>query len=411
MDESQPFFQSVRGALNHLYDPEYLAKSPLVGLFGLADRFDPAAALQQRLIQAIEALRPRRDSLLAARDQQAHDLLLYRYVQRLTQDDIAHQFGISERQLRRDQNRAVQLLAGRLWEEHGLAQSAEALPEAAAKTSAGASADVQPPAGESFAWLVRNPAECLTDPNQALVTVGELAQTLAERHAVHLTWPAPASLPPLAVHPIAFRQMMLGLLGHALRCAAGGRCALEVSRGAADLTFEITARWPDVGRPVPPPDVAQVEELVGLFHGRLAQSSLPAGLVYRLDLPICDQWPVLVIDDNADMLQLLTRYAAGTRYQVIGEADPGRACELLETHAPRLIVLDVMMPRMDGWELLRKLRSHPLASRLPIVVCTIMNQPELAYALGASAFLRKPVTQAALLETLDRLTAPESGWR
>jgi hypothetical protein len=112
MDENQPFFQSVRGALNHLYDPEYLAKSPLVKLFGLAGKYDPAAALQQCLIQAITALRPQGDSLLAARDQQAHDLLLYRYVQRLTQDDIAHQFGISERQLRRDHTRAGMVVAG-----------------------------------------------------------------------------------------------------------------------------------------------------------------------------------------------------------------------------------------------------------------------------------------------------------
>jgi len=115
---------------------------------------------------------------------------------------------------------------------------------------------------------------------------------------------------------------------------------------------------------------------------------------------------VLAIDDNPDILQLLQRYVSGTRYQVIGAQEVGRAFELLESRAPRIIVLDVMMPRMDGWELLRKLRGHSAARRLPIVVCTIMNQPELAYALGANAFLRKPVTQAAFLEILDRLTAP-----
>jgi CheY-like chemotaxis protein len=404
MDETQPFFQNVRSTLNHLYDPEYLARSPLVGLFGLASRYDPAAALQQRLIHAIEALRPQGAGLLAARDQQAHDLLLYRYVQRLTQDDIAHQFGISERQLRRDQNRAVQLLAGRLWEEYGPAQGSAT--ETPAETPTG-----QPTGDESFAWLVRNPAECLTDPNQTLVTVGELAQALAERHGVRLAWPAPADLPPLAVHPIAFRQMVLGLLGHALPCAGGGRCALAATRSPAGLTFEITAQWPDAGRPVAAADLVQVEELVGLFGGRLAHASGPGRLTYRLDLPICDQWPVLVIDDNADILQLLARYVAGTRYRVIPAPDPGQVFELLEVHAPWLIVLDVMMPRMDGWELLRKLRGHPPARRLPIIVCTIMNQPELAYALGANVFLRKPVTQAAFLAALEQSAAPESGSR
>jgi len=400
MDENDRFFQSVRGALNHLYDPEYLAKSPLLTLFGLATRYDPAPALQQRLVQAIESLRPQRGSLLAERDQQAYDLLLYRYVQRLTQDDIAHQFGISERQLRRDQNRAVQLLAGRLWEQYGLAQKAPAL--VAAPSEDGAAS----PTGESFAWLVQNPSECLTDPNQMLVTVIELAEALAARYAAHLSWSAPADLPPVAVHPVAFRQILIALLSHAMQRGAGGACALQVRAEAASLAFEIAAQSADLARPPAAPDFAQVEELITLFRGRLTQASRPGRLDLALSLPICEQWPVLAIDDNPDILQLLQRYVSGTRYQVIGAQEVGRAFELLESRAPRIIVLDVMMPRMDGWELLRKLRGHSAARRLPIVVCTIMNQPELAYALGANAFLRKPVTQAAFLEILDRLTAP-----
>ncbi len=400
MDERRQFFQGVRSALNHLYDPEYLSKSPLVGWLGLAARYDPAAALQQTLIKAIEALRPRGDSLLAARDREAHDLLLYRYVQRLTQDDIAHQFGISERQLRREQNHAVQLLASRLWEEYGLDRQsalASSMPATAPDASAG---------HESFTWLVANPADRLTDPNQMLVTVVELAQALAERYTVRLDWSAPADLPPVAVHPVAFRQILIGLLSHAMRCAAHGICALRSQRRAESLMFEVSASWPDAGRAALVLDFGQVEELVRLFDGRLTQSVGPAHLDLRVMLPICEQWPVLAIDDNPDILQLFQRYVTGTRYQVVPASTPGEAFELMEMRAPRMIVVDVMMPRMDGWDLLRKLRSHPVAGRLPIIVCTIMNQPELAYALGASAFLRKPVTQAAFLETLNRLASP-----
>ncbi len=401
MYESDQFFQSVRGALNHLYDPEYLAESPLLGLFGLREKYDPASALQQCLIKAVESLRPQPGSLLAERDQQAHDLLLYRYVQRLTQDDIAHQFGISERQLRRDQNHAVQLLAGRLWEQHGLEQKIAALATASGDAPVG-----EAPVGESFAWLVQNPLESLTDPNQMLVTVIELAQALAGRYAVRLTWSAPADLPPLAVHPVAFRQILIALLSHAMQCGASGECTLQVRVETSSLAFDVAAQWPGCARPPLRPDFDQIEELIAMFHGRLASAAGPSWLTLRLNLPVCEQWAVLAIDDNPDILQLLQRYASGTRYQVIGVQDPGRAFEMLETRAPRVILLDVMMPRMDGWELLRKLRGHPVAGRLPIVVCTIMNQPELAYALGASTFLRKPVTQAAFLETLDRLAAP-----
>lgn len=58
MDDNRQFFQSVRSALNHLYDPEFLIRSPLIGLFGLAAKYDPASALQQCLIKAVESLRP-----------------------------------------------------------------------------------------------------------------------------------------------------------------------------------------------------------------------------------------------------------------------------------------------------------------------------------------------------------------
>lgn len=404
MDTNDRFFLDLRSALNHLYDPEYLTKSPLVALFGLDAHYDRAAALQQCLIKAIEALRPRSNDLLAERDRQAYDLLLYRYVQRLTQEEMAHQFGISERQLRRDQNRAVRLLAGRLWEQYGLMEK-PAAPQPPPQLDEGhASRD------ETLDWLVKNPSECFTAPAQMLVSVIELAQPLAERHAVHLEWTVPADLPPLAVHPIAFRQMVLALLGHTLRSAAGGQCTLWTNAGTTEVTFEITAQWPDDRRLSPPADLEQVEELVELFKGRLTRAIERSRLCYRLDLPACDRWPVLVIDDNADLLQLFQRYVAGTRYQVIPAQESEQAFALLATHTPRMIVLDVMMPRMDGWEVLRKLRNHPLARHLPIIVCTIINQPELAYALGANAFLRKPVTQTALLETLERLSAsPGSG--
>ena len=69
------------------------------------------------------------------------------------------------------------------------------------------------------------------------------------------------------------------------------------------------------------------------------------------------------------------------------------------------------MPQVDGWEVLGRLRQHPLNSHIPTIVCTILAQEELALSLGASAFVRKPVTRQAFLAALDRqiaLMQPES---
>ncbi len=122
-------------------------------------------------------------------------------------------------------------------------------------------------------------------------------------------------------------------------------------------------------------------------------------------MPVYEQETVLVIDDNADFIQLLRRYASGTRFRVVGFQDPRVALRALATVQPRAIVLDVMMPNMDGWEMLRRLRRDAATASLPIIVCTMLKQPELAHALGGTFFLAKPITQADFLAALARLDA------
>jgi CheY-like chemotaxis protein len=119
-------------------------------------------------------------------------------------------------------------------------------------------------------------------------------------------------------------------------------------------------------------------------------------------IPELEQLPVLVIEDNLDTLQLFRRYASGTRYRLITSADPEQALSLAEETHPRVILLDVMMPQVGGWKVLARLRQHPLTEDTPIVVCTILPQEELALALGASGYVRKPVTRQDFLTALDR---------
>lgn len=111
-----------------------------------------------------------------------------------------------------------------------------------------------------------------------------------------------------------------------------------------------------------------------------------------------------MVDDNHDLLELFQRYTAGTRYHLVGTSDPAQVIPLIERYAPRAILLDVMMPTIDGWQLLGQLRQHLATQSLPVVICTIVAQEELAFALGASDFLHKPVSRAGLLQVLDRLS-------
>jgi CheY-like chemotaxis protein len=131
----------------------------------------------------------------------------------------------------------------------------------------------------------------------------------------------------------------------------------------------------------------------------------------QLVLPALEQFPVLVVDDNEDGLHLLKRYAAGTRYHLVCTRDTDLVATLVETVHPQIIVLDLMMPKENGWLVLGRLRQHPLTRSTPIIICTILPQEQLALSLGASAFLKKPVSRQAFLQALDQqfsLLEPES---
>ena len=148
----------------------------------------------------------------------------------------------------------------------------------------------------------------------------------------------------------------------------------------------------------------QARQLTELCGGELVISEEADTFTMTLRLPAVERLRVLVIDDNADTLQLMQRFVLGTRYALVGTQDPEEAFEMATRHSPHVIVLDVMMPQVDGWRLLGRLRQHPQTASLPVIVCTILAQEELALHLGANSFVRKPVTRQAFLEALDQQT-------
>jgi PleD family two-component response regulator len=74
----------------------------------------------------------------------------------------------------------------------------------------------------------------------------------------------------------------------------------------------------------------------------------------RLDLPAVDEAAILIVDDNADALQLFERYLAGTGYTFAGTTDPRQTLALAQELRPRIVVLDVMLPIVDGFHLSAK---------------------------------------------------------
>lgn len=408
---SEQFLKHLRDALNHLYDPDRLRRSPLASIFDVADRFDTPSALQRILTEAIESLKPGVEEPPRSHSRQVYDLLMYRYVQQFSQQEVADQLGMSVRHLRREQRVALETLTYHLWEQYGLEKRLDEAAEATAQV-----AEPDSIAGDDLAWLKDVPSDSPTDLSQMIPAVLELAQPLAARHDVRLETKLADNVSNLAVHPIALRQILLNLLTVAIHRASGRQVTvLALPEG---LDVEIWVRVHPGQRDTPPSAGVNDEgvsldlacRLAEMCRCTLALSAEDETFGATLTLPAVEQLPVLAIDDNADTIQLMQRYTTGTRYRLLGTHDLEQALDLAEQFSPQIVVLDVMMPQLDGWEVLGRLRQHPLTSHTPIIVCTILPQEELALSLGASGFVRKPITRQSFLAALDRqvaLTEPE----
>jgi CheY-like chemotaxis protein len=111
---------------------------------------------------------------------------------------------------------------------------------------------------------------------------------------------------------------------------------------------------------------------------------------------------VLAIEDNLDTIQLWRRYTQKTRFSLVAETDPEQAIASAARLHPDLIVLDIMLPGIDGWDLLKRLRADPATASIPVIVCTVLPQKELAFSLGARDFIPKPTTGEEFRAALER---------
>lgn len=112
---------------------------------------------------------------------------------------------------------------------------------------------------------------------------------------------------------------------------------------------------------------------------------------------------ILIVEDSPSELELMSRYLQESGYDVIKAAGAKEAIEKALLEKPDVIVTDVVMPGMSGFELCRSLKKHPLTEKLPIVICSSKNQEiDRLWAMkqGADAYITKPYTRENLLRII-----------
>ncbi len=417
----QAFLKELGRALQHLYDPVELRRSPLLARFGLERRPNPALALQETLIAAIQALKPAAGVPAQANAWRYYRILTYRYVEQSPQKQVADDLALSIRQLRRLENEALTLLADSIAQRHGLqAASLQRAPAPQAETAAdstSASVGLDDRSRE-LDWLRRSLSSETAAVAELMAGVLQTAEPVLRAMDVAVRFHPPAETLTVICQVTTLRQALLSLLTAAGSVAAGGEVVVDIVAGARQAEIRVrsvggasTALKDDGWQE----SIEIARQLAGLSGGTLrVQADGEAPFTAFLSLDLTEQAAVLAIDDNADTLQLLARYLVGSRYRLIGVQDPEQGLNLATKAPPCAIILDVMLPGIDGWELLGKLHAHPATASVPVIVATILPQEQLALALGAASFLRKPFSRKTLLATLaavapGRPTAPALG--
>lgn len=115
---------------------------------------------------------------------------------------------------------------------------------------------------------------------------------------------------------------------------------------------------------------------------------------------------ILVIDDEPDLLSLAKARLELAGYEVLTASDGEEGLEKARTSAPDLILLDLMLPKMDGFEVCEALKIDEKYKHIPIIILTVKFQPvdiRFAKALGADAYITKPFEGKELVEKIREL--------
>jgi CheY-like chemotaxis protein len=111
---------------------------------------------------------------------------------------------------------------------------------------------------------------------------------------------------------------------------------------------------------------------------------------------------ILVIDDDPAVRDLMLRYLVKSGFRVVVASNGEEGLKLAKRIQPQIITLDVLMPGIDGWEVLRLMKADPELAGIPVIMVTVVDNEIMGLNLGSSSYLMKPVDRALLSELIEK---------
>jgi len=386
----EEFIEQIKQVLEHLYDFPYLQRHPLAqgSILTESSNEPPAQRLRRETLTAVEALSPGPGVAFRAPHARLHSLLHFRYVEGLTVQEAAHELGISLRQAYRDLRHGEESIAAILWDRF-----AETPPqEPRAHQLSSIEAEVE--------RLELHPD--IVDMQSVLERTQNAVKQLALQRDIEIEITSPTDAGVVQTDEVISQQVLTSILSHAIQQAKPGRLTASLENGQAGVTLCLRyfstheAEQEAVTNAV-------VSQLLDRLGWSIKQEDGTSGM-RAVSIAMIGRGPtILVIDDNEGLVDLVGRYLSNHTCRVISATSGEEGLRVAQDTIPDAILLDVMMPQKDGWEVLQTLQTHPQTASIPVIICSVFNDPELAYSLGASLFLSKPIQRDGILNALHNL--------
>ncbi len=272
-----------------------------------------------------------------------------------------------------------------------------------------------------------------------------LLRERAAQHRIDLFLVVDPGLDVVETDELRFKQVLLNLLTNAVKFTPdGGSIRVSATGEAGELVVAVT----DTGIGVPPQDQERIFEsfqqggrgatqeegtglgltlcrrIVELMGGRLwLESAGGQGSTFAFAVPLpsvrgddrtadaADEPTglpkVVLVEDDRPSLDLFSAYLEGAEIELVVARDGEEGLDRVRALHPAAVVLDIRLPRLDGWEVLRTMKADSRTAHVPVIVVSILDERAKGLALGAAEYLVKPVGRDDLLRALATVSVIE----
>jgi CheY-like chemotaxis protein len=399
----------IRKALSHLYEPFELRNSLLAQILPVSQTSEKAQALRSMLQEAIRQNKPDSNEPSDTSATRAYEVLYYRYIEQSPLKEVAAEMALSTRQVHRIEAMALQDLTDYLALKYNL-DLVDEEEEPSTEDSGSSDHPVEPANNQGeLDWIKKSFRAEEISFSMLFESVISTVSPMIQRGSIQMEGSLRTSI---TADETTLRQALVNVLIAAIHSSIDGCITVRSEIQEDQVNLLITARSKFGETNVTQHEISDVidlaTQLLEMNEGRMqitVDHDNKAIFTAKVILPVTKKITVLVVDDNADALRLMERYLDGTRYQFIGVRNPKEVAVVVLEKRPQIIILDVMMPEIDGWQMLNQLKTYGVSPASQVIISTILPQESLALAFGAAGFIRKPVTQEKFLAVLHQLAS------